>query len=588
MRILIVCMVALVLLAPALAQEGHLTLLTVAEDPDLLEEAQGGTADLYLDIKPGTGQIFIDSFPLTKLDTQSSTRYANQVACAHVDADCSRYDFFYTIRAGSPVVGGPSAGAAMAVLTAALLEGRQPDESIAITGTINSGGIIGPVAGEKAKAEAAASLGITKVLISAFSYPTELNTTYLELLNVSLEERNLSLNLSKLYVPVDLSEAGVPVVKVATLEEALSHFTGAEVEPPRTLEPPKAYNAIMEDVAAELCDRRAGVAAKLEANESLNRTIAREAALAEGDWYSAASFCFSDLIDLRAKDFRRLSADKLKTVYAILLRDSAEYQSKLDQRSLDTLAELETYVIVSTRVQEARDALRDENRSNLSARTLGFAYERANSAEAWSAFFRMESPAISLDDEHLEAACDARIAETEERISYAELYLPEEYLEEALAELTDARQESLTGRYALCLFHASKAEAMANLLAGTLSVPEENIPALIDGKLAVAASVIAQQQERGSFPILGYSYYQYASSLKESDPYSALTFAEYALELSNLDIYFPKQQSFRMPEEVYYALLFLTGVVLGAGLATIITVKVTKKVKKKSARKKRR
>ena len=102
---------AILLATPALAQQGHLTLLTVAES-DELATPQGGTADLYLDIRPGTGQIFIESSPLTKLDTQSSTRYANRVACAYAEADCSRSDFFYTIRANSPVVGGPSAGAA--------------------------------------------------------------------------------------------------------------------------------------------------------------------------------------------------------------------------------------------------------------------------------------------------------------------------------------------------------------------------------------------------------------------------------------------------------------------------------------------
>ena len=37
---------------------------------------------------------------------------------------------------------------------------------------------------------------------------------------------------------------------------------------------------------------------------------------------------------------------------------------------------------------------------------------------------------------------------------------------------------------------------------------------------------------------MGYSYYEYANSLKDNDIFSALLYSEYALELGNLDIYF--------------------------------------------------
>ncbi|NJL43971.1 MAG: hypothetical protein HC945_01455 [Nitrosarchaeum sp.] len=131
------------------AGTGSITLLTVGEDNT------GGTASLYLTIAPGSGSIYLDSLPLSKLDTQSSTRYANQIACNYLDLDCTRYDFFYRIRADSSVVGGPSAGAAMTVLTISLLSNTPLDDSTVITGTINSGGLIGPVAGIAAKARAA-------------------------------------------------------------------------------------------------------------------------------------------------------------------------------------------------------------------------------------------------------------------------------------------------------------------------------------------------------------------------------------------------------------------------------------------------
>ena len=46
-----------------------------------------------------------------------------------------------------------------------LFEGIDLDESMSITGTINSGGLIGYVGGIKAKVEAAADIGLSTVLI---------------------------------------------------------------------------------------------------------------------------------------------------------------------------------------------------------------------------------------------------------------------------------------------------------------------------------------------------------------------------------------------------------------------------------------
>src|SRR3990167_593472 len=58
----------------------------------------GSDADLYLELKPGSGRVFLETTPLTKLDTQLSTRFAKEIACDHFDMDCGGYDFFFTIN----------------------------------------------------------------------------------------------------------------------------------------------------------------------------------------------------------------------------------------------------------------------------------------------------------------------------------------------------------------------------------------------------------------------------------------------------------------------------------------------------------
>ena len=91
-----------------------------------------------------------------------STRFAKAMACDITNKDCSNYDFFYTITADSSIIAGPSAGAALSVLTVAMLQNWNYNEEYAITGTINSGGLIGPVGGLKEKIEGAKKAGLVK------------------------------------------------------------------------------------------------------------------------------------------------------------------------------------------------------------------------------------------------------------------------------------------------------------------------------------------------------------------------------------------------------------------------------------------
>ncbi|MBI2151686.1 hypothetical protein HYU21_03115, partial [Candidatus Woesearchaeota archaeon] len=150
----------------ALAQSGqsyHLKLLAVQETS---AGYMGSDADLFLELKEGSGRVFLETVPLTKLDTQISTRFAKEIACHHFNLECDKYDFIYTIKAKSSIVGGPSAGAAIAALTTIAVLDLKYDEKTTITGTINSGGVLGPVGGGKEKLQAAAAAGIRKVLIA--------------------------------------------------------------------------------------------------------------------------------------------------------------------------------------------------------------------------------------------------------------------------------------------------------------------------------------------------------------------------------------------------------------------------------------
>ena len=91
----VIVILFILLLPTAFAKSGSMKLLAVSNE-DI--NPRGSLADLYLEIKPGSGRVFIDSFPLSKLDTQISTRFAKEVACNFLERDCSNYDFFYSVN----------------------------------------------------------------------------------------------------------------------------------------------------------------------------------------------------------------------------------------------------------------------------------------------------------------------------------------------------------------------------------------------------------------------------------------------------------------------------------------------------------
>ena len=95
-------------------------------------------------------------------------------------------------------------------------------------------------------------------------------------------------------------------------------------------------------------------------------------------------------------------------------------------------------------------------------------------------------------------------------------------------------------------------------------------------------------KKKDIFPVLGYSYYEYADSLKESDKYSTLLYLEYALELSNLDMYFKEKPHIIIEKKtnkeiiVKAVILFSIGLLLG-----FLTGRLSKKSRKSKAKKKK-
>ncbi len=155
-------------------------------------------------------------------DTQNSIRTARFVAENITGVNLSNYDLIYTIKANATVIEGASAGAALTVATVAVLEEKEINTTVMMTGTINHDGTVGPVSEILAKAMAAKAVGANLFIVplaqsTQITYESE---KYCEQIGWSQ-----ICTIEQIPKKVDISEqADIEIIEVQTIEEALEYF----------------------------------------------------------------------------------------------------------------------------------------------------------------------------------------------------------------------------------------------------------------------------------------------------------------------------------------------------------------------------
>ncbi|HDP73356.1 MAG TPA: hypothetical protein ENN46_00140 [Candidatus Woesearchaeota archaeon] len=523
------------------------------------DELKGTIARIYLELKPGKGRVFIDSSPLTKPDLQMSIRYSRDLACEFLSADCGQYDFLYTIDSGSFLIGGPSAGMALTLLTISALENIELDEGVAITGTINSGYLSGPVAGVTEKIEATASSGIEKILI-----PSGQSLFVRD--NVTVNLTGLAESLSKeLFEVRDIYDV-LRITAGRDYEEETDSFTVNQ-----------RYIDSMRNVASALCSRTRQLFDEVSAsgetdnvsqeilNKSLQSLDRSDKAFSMGAHYSAASFCFSANSELFFLKIRHLDEEELLKVESLVSENLDFIESSID-REFSTLGDIQIKGAVFDRVRQSRESLELFRLNRTSRMDLAYSFERLFSAEQWSSFFGLDTRRISIDHSHLKSKCIDMVYELDVNYDYLGSILPHSMLESI--DYGSARKDLYAGRYDLCIFNALRERASMNVLSTYLFHTKEMINITLENKLRAALIEIAKQEKKGSFPFVAYSYYEYAGILKEQgDIYSSVLFSEFAIELSKMDAFLTRE---RPGVNLFWLFIILFGIIVGAILNDII------------------
>lgn len=156
--------------------DGH----TAAIDVPVLAVEQARQGDVGIaytatvEVLPGSGVVYVATEPATETDTQASATTAAQQAAKEAGVRFGAYDYLVHFSSDAQLVGGPSAGAALALgFTVALEDLAQPAHRLAIsgdvamTGTIEPDGGIGLIGGAIPKAHAVADSGRHTFLVPA-------------------------------------------------------------------------------------------------------------------------------------------------------------------------------------------------------------------------------------------------------------------------------------------------------------------------------------------------------------------------------------------------------------------------------------
>lgn len=191
--------------------------------PAVDAEGKGVTTALRVEAREGNGKTLVDiDNVLFWADTQQSIRIASLVAQNITNKKIDNFDLTYSVEANASVIGGPSAGAALAIATIAALENKKPREDVMITGTINHDGSIGPVSGILEKAEAAKKANATIFLVPLLQsrdivYETSKHCEKFGLTEICTTETKPK--------RIDVSnETGITIQEVETIQDAMKYF----------------------------------------------------------------------------------------------------------------------------------------------------------------------------------------------------------------------------------------------------------------------------------------------------------------------------------------------------------------------------
>ncbi len=540
MNKLLLILVLLAAVNGAHALEDGVTIPLVAD-----RVAEGGEEGILLFAKVmvtnGTGHVFVDTSPYTQVDLQGSARLAAMVSSDVLGIDQRAYDFYYIIDVTSPIIGGPSAGAALTVATIAAINNWTLKPNVVMTGMINPDESIGPVGGIPFKLEAAAAKNATLFLIpEGQSVVTVRNTT--------TGARDASIISEAKEETVDVVEQGkklnVEVKEVGTIQEAVLAFTGKELKRPEfkgTILTPKYLN-LLEPLATNLKKESGAMykdasSIKSQALEQANEILKRADRLYdEKKYYAATSLYFNAMINMRFAQWSNgYSKATDKEQYLTELVSKVENQIQLSETDLDNfklygISDVEATGAAESRITAARTRLEEAKKLNNTEEkifSLAFAHERARTAQWWLTLATPNDKVVP--ESTLKDRAGWYLSQAQSITTYMQALISESIEHPVISgtseDIGNAQKQLEQGYYAGAIFDSLQATVKASTSIGLLGKADETKK--VEESAEAARVAINEARTAGIEPTLAVSAYEYAETLTNAyDKISQYSYAK--------------------------------------------------------------
>ncbi|GAB6101290.1 CGP-CTERM sorting domain-containing protein [Thermococcus atlanticus] len=569
MKKLIPLFFVLLLLSPlAAAQcpaEGHTVVMKApAVSKTSTGELVGVATDFVITVAPGTGHVYVETWPLAEVDMQASARLAAEVAGKVLGVDMSKYDVFIQIKADSPIIGGPSAGGTMTVGIIAALKGWKVNPKVMMTGMINPDGTIGPVGGILEKASAAHSVGATLFLIPEGQRIQMVQQT-------KKKEIGGIIQITTTSKRVDVAKYakerwGLEVKEIGDIYDAVFYFTGHRIERPRVPEnirietsflkkdaedDYKNTTAYYDEVEKELKDSSVSYdtyttlqAALNDASSILNES---KASLDQGMYYTTLSKDFQARIAIRHVQWL-LSVSQGGDMEKLL--NQVDSEIKADEAFISNLTikgttMLQAIAAAEERIEEAKSLLKDARKYYYqndywdAVSNAAFAYERAKTAVFWAKLGERYATGSEISREVIRDTAREYIDNTKLVVTYIESMFGNILGNDLLDKLNNAEQYYEDGKYSAALFTAMEARIRSEVILDTIGIDNQTILQNKLQRMKDSAKVaIAMAQSKGVYPVLAIAYYEFAESYEKKgdiqDLETAMIFYQYARETATM------------------------------------------------------
>ncbi|MCW1296372.1 MAG: hypothetical protein OH319_01690 [Candidatus Parvarchaeota archaeon] len=615
MRKTIFSILMLILMSNAFAFSTNTKIVGVRETEKGME---GVVAYLFVEVKNGSGRVFVDTLPLTQVDTQAGARLAKEVACEILQYNCSSLDFFYVIRSNFTMIGGPSASAAMTVATLAALLNKSLLSDVVITGTINPDSSIGPIGGVLEKARAARDAGATLFLIPEGQAIVNVPETKTEQIGPIIRTQTTFKQVN--VIDYAKKELNLDVIEVGDVLSAFKYMTGYEITESNLSDVKEIldlYTTSMRKMASNLLSKarssNLALKTKIGSLSSIERRAiedifkSAESELEAADnYFNAAQYYSSSSFSVRSLVYSTHATNLIE-----YWRNSSMLLPKIEQinetinnvikeiegvNEVDTIYDIEAIIISSDRIFEAEDAMKDAISEISNGNIYSAIYDISASevkimtAQEWFNLINEfnGNQIIRFNKEMIRQLVQERMEQARNSFTYASLIIGDGLLSSSSSHLKKADEAYLDNNLIFALFEALKARAEANLAMGIRDIAVEQLNSRINLTRKNAERAILRAEQRGILPLLALSYFEYSKAFNGTE---SLIFLAYSEEFARIsaDIFAAINENQTIPESQItlrkfveerkenYQIVFAMGAILGFLVSYLLAQRTGKK-----------